>query len=158
MKVVSKLPDWSDWQWRWKRSDRWWISANNRDDLVAVYFQSGMEAHDNVVGEDALWILLRSASFQRQLNFVAQVAMADDLASTVTIEVRVGDSVKLFVEFQIHLCKTLKRETVTISVRKKLQYVELSSHLRGQTRLKNLRLLMLHDLGINNLKQEKKKF
>lgn len=62
-----------------------------------------MESHHDVVGEHALWILLRAASFQRQLDLVAQLAFADNLAGTVTIKVRVGDAVKLFVKLHIHL-------------------------------------------------------
>lgn len=107
--VVSKLPDGSDRQW--SRNWRDWrrISAHNRDDLIAVHLQSRVETNDDVVGEDALRVLLGSASLQGQLDFVAQLAFADDLAGTVTIKVRVGDSVKLFVEFHIHLCEKKKR-------------------------------------------------
>lgn len=112
MKVVSKLPDWCDWQWRWQRRNWRRISTHDRDDLVAVDLQTGMEAHDDVVGEDALGILLRSASFQRKFDLVAEVAFSDDLTGAVTIEVGVGDAVKLIVEFQIHLYEeTPERET-----------------------------------------------
>lgn len=103
MKVVSKLPGRNDWQWCWYRCDWRRVTTDDGDDLVAVHLQTRMEAHDDVVGEHTLWILLSSASLQWQFDFVAQVAFADDLASAVAVEVRVGDAVKLLVEFQIHL-------------------------------------------------------
>jgi hypothetical protein len=102
--MVSNLPDWHNWQWRWNGCDWRWVAANNSDDLIAIHFKSRMETNNNVVGEHTLWILLGSASFQWQLNFIAQVAFPNDLTSAVTVEVGVGDAVKLFVEFQIHLC------------------------------------------------------
>lgn len=63
--VVSKLPDGSDWQWCWYRCNWWWVSADNRDDLVTVHLQARMETHHDVVGKDTLRVLLRSASFER---------------------------------------------------------------------------------------------
>lgn len=108
MKVVSILPDRCDWQWCGNRCNRWWVAAHNCDNLISVHLQSWMEANNNIVGEHSLGILFRSTSFERELDLVAQVAFTDDLASTVTVEVRVGDAVKLFIEFHIHL---LKRET-----------------------------------------------
>lgn len=103
MKVVSKLPDGRDWQWRRYWSDWWRIAANDRDDLVAVDLESRMEADNYVVLEHSLWILLCSTSLQRKLDLVAVVALANDLTGTVTVEVCVGDTIKLLVEFQIHL-------------------------------------------------------
>lgn len=64
-----------------------------------------MEPHDDVVGEHALRVLFRSASLEWQFNLVTQLAFSNDLAGTVTIEIRVGDTVKLFVELHIHLFK-----------------------------------------------------
>ena len=112
---VSNLPDRSDRQWCWQRCNRWRITADNRDDLIAIHLKSRMESHDNVVGEDTLRILLRSTSLQWQFNLIAQVAFANDLASTVTIEVSVGDAVKLFVEFHIHLYNREKERNTRIS-------------------------------------------
>lgn len=69
--VVSALPDWSNWQWRWNWGDRRWVTADDCDDLISIHLESWMESNDDVVGEDALWILLGSASFQWQLNLIA---------------------------------------------------------------------------------------
>lgn len=103
MKGVSDLPDWSNRQWRWNGRDWRRVAADNCDDLISVHLQPRVETNDDVVGEHTLRILLCSTSFQWELNLVAQVAFANDLTSAVTVEIRVGDSVKLFVEFQIHL-------------------------------------------------------
>lgn len=62
-----------------------------------------MKSYDNVVGEDTLWILSCSASLEWNLNLVAEITFASCLTGTVTIEIRVGDAIKSFVEFQVHL-------------------------------------------------------
>lgn len=118
MKDVSKLPDRNDRQCRWNRCNGRRVSANNRDDLIAVHLKSRMETNNNVVGEHALWILLRSASLQRKLDLVAEITFANNLTRTVAIEVRVGDAIKLLVKFQIHL-KTGERNDSVTFLRKK---------------------------------------
>lgn len=119
--VVSNLPDGCNWQWCWHGCDRRRVATHDRDDLIAVHLEPRVEAHDDVVGEHTLGILLGAASLQWQLDLVAQVAFADDLAGTVTIEVRVGDAVKLFVEFHIHLwCEKEKKHFSDILRKKKI--------------------------------------
>lgn len=106
--VVSILPDRCDRQWRWNRCNRWWVAAHNRYYLISIHLQSRVKANHNVVGEHSLGILFCAASLEWKLNLVAQFAFADDLASTVTVEVRVGDTVKLLIEFHIHLFEARK--------------------------------------------------
>lgn len=130
MKCVSNLPDWNNRQdWR-QWSNRRRISTHNGDDLIAVHLQARMETDDDVVGEHTLWILLCSASLERKLNLVAHVAFADDLAGAVTVEVGVGDAVKLLVEFQIHLCE--KKSTFTVTICSKTLFLLLlpNTHTR----------------------------
>lgn len=141
MNVVSKLPDGSDWQWSRNWCDWRWISAHNRDDLIPVHLQPRVETNYDVVGEHSLGVLFGSASLQGQLDFVAQLAFADDLAGTVTIKVRVGDSVKLFVEFHIHLCEK-RNVSVTFLRKKNFKSVELLFHPRRQTHANVCRVFM----------------
>lgn len=115
-----------------------------------------MEPNNDVVGEHTLRILfkikisfkgfpcrvlsptnlLRSASFEGKLNLIAQVAFADDLASTVTIEIRVGDTVKLLIEFHIHLFGE-KHNSVTFLRKKEFQSVGVAfTPTQTNTRIK----------------------
>lgn len=130
--VVSALPDRSNWQRRWNRGDRWRVTADDCDDFISVHLKSRMESNHDVVGEDALWILLRAASFQWKLDLVAQFAFANDLTSTVTIKVCVGDAVKLFVKLHIHLNRKQREIFSDIFAQKKNLSVELLRRLHDQ--------------------------
>lgn len=133
MKVVSGLHGRSDGQRRRHWRDGRWVTAHDCNDLISVHFQARVEANDDVVGEDALRVLLRSASFQWQLDLVAQVAFANDLASAVTIEVRVGDAVKLFVKLHIHLSRK-QRETFSDSFCTKKEFlIRCDAHTAKRT-------------------------
>lgn len=129
--IVSNLPDWRNGQRCWHWCDWRRVAAHDRDDLIAVHLEPRVEPHDDVVGEHTLGILLGAASLQWQLDLVAQVAFADDLTGTVTIEVRVGDAVKLFVEFHIHLWvgEGKKRFSDIFAQKTEFKSVELLLHL-----------------------------
>ena len=65
-----------------------------------------MEPDDDVVGEDSQRVLEGSASGQRQLEVVFELAFADERARAVSVEIRVHDAVERLRKLQINIHTT----------------------------------------------------
>lgn len=74
-----------------------------------------MKSHNYIVSKDTLRILFCAASFQRQLDVVAESTLAYNLTSAVSVKVRVGNSIKVFFEFQFNL-KTKTNNIITMTL------------------------------------------
>ncbi len=84
-----------------RRHDGLRIAADDGLDLVAVHLERRVEAHDQVVGEDAQRVLEGAAAGQRQLVAGRQLAAADEVARRVAVKVGVDDAVERLGELQI---------------------------------------------------------
>lgn len=159
---VSKLPGNDRKWWHWK-SNWWWVSAYNRDNFISIHFQTRMKSHNNVVGKNALRILLCAASLEWKFNAIAHFAMSNNLAGTVAIKICVGYSIKLFIEFQIHLyakrAKKFKYISVTFSVQKRYIYASTRKERQAVNFIHFFVLLLVSlmtSLEINNEKHTTK--